>query len=140
MSSDLFEKASRQKLRFASPLGGQGLSVEELWDLPINPPPRRGAVANLADIARDLNRQLKESSNDDLPFLSNTKKADATTQLAFDIVKHVVETKKAEAEKAAEKASDAGKKQQILALIAAKEAEQLGGQSLEELRKLAADL
>ena len=135
--SELFEKATRLKLLFPSSAGP--ISVQDLWDLPINPPPRRGG-ANLAEIARALNSQLKESSNDDLPFLSDSKKSDAATQLAFDIVKHIVETKKAEAEKAAETASNRDKKQQILALIAVKEAEQLGGQSLEELRKLAADL
>lgn len=133
---DLFEKATRLKLTFPSSIGA--ISVEELWDLPITTKAKNGA--DLANIARELNRRLKDSDNDDLPFLSTSRKADDKVQLAFDIVKHIVETKKAEAAAAAEKAENAGKKQQILALIAVKEAEALGGQSLEELRKLAAEL
>ncbi|WP_315740045.1 MULTISPECIES: hypothetical protein [unclassified Bradyrhizobium] len=137
--SDLFEKASRLKLRFPSPLGGGGLTVEQLWDLQISS--RAKNSADLTSIARELNRRLKDSStDDDLPWLSSSSKADNELQLAFDIVKHVVETKKAEAEKAAETAANREKKQQILALIAAKETEELGGKSLDDLRKLAAEL
>jgi hypothetical protein len=134
--SDLFEKAARLKVRFASPVGA--LTAEQVWDLPITTKTKN--AADLASIARDLNQRLKANSDDDLPFLGSTKKVDEQTQIAFDIVKHIVETKKAEAEKAAETASNREKKQQILALIAAKEAEKLGGSSLEELRKLAAEL
>jgi len=133
---DLFEKASRLKLRFASLAGP--LSVEQLWDLPITTKAKNGA--DLAGIARNLNHQLKASSDDDLPFLSSTKKADSDTQLAFDIVRHIVETKQAEAAKAAETAANRDKKQQILALIATKENEELGSKGLDELRKLAAEL
>jgi superfamily I DNA and/or RNA helicase len=133
---DLFEKASRLKLRFASVVGP--LSVEQLWDLPITTKAKN--AADLAGIARNLNQQLKASSDDDLPFLSTGKKADSDTQLAFDIVRHVVEAKQAEAAKAAETASNREKKQQILALIAAKEIEEQAGKSLEDLRKLAAEL
>lgn len=134
--SDLFEKASRLKLRFSSAAGL--LSVEQLWDLPITTKAKN--AADLASIARDLNQKLKANSDDDLPFLSTAKKADGETQLAFDIVKHVVEAKKAEAEKAAEAAANRDKKQQLLALIATKENEELSNKSLEDLRKLAAEM
>jgi hypothetical protein len=134
--SDLFEKAARLKIRFPAAVGG--ITAEQLWDLPITTKAKAGN--DLASIARELNRRLKDGSDDDLPFLSSGRKADNETQLAFDIVKYVVETKQGEAEKAAETASNREKKQQILALIAAKETEKLGGSSLEELRKLAAEL
>jgi hypothetical protein len=132
---NLFEQASRLKLHFDTVQGP--LDVSDLWDLPVNTTVKN--KASLADIARGLNKQLKDSG-DDLPFLSAAKKADATVQLRFDIVKHIVETKTAEAAKAAEVRANADKKQQILALIATKEAEQLSGQSLDDLRKLAAEL
>ena len=128
--SNIFELASRQKLSFDTVQGP--LSVEHLWDLHINTTAR--GKASLADIARGLNRQLKDSG-DDLPFLSVVKATDTKIQLKFDIVKHIVETKAAEAAKAAEVRANADKKQKILALIASKEAEQLGGQSLEELSR-----
>ena len=133
---NIFEQASRLKLSFDTVQGP--LDVEYLWDLPINTQQKN--KASLADIARGLNKQLKESNGDDLPFLNAAKKADDTVQLKFDIVKHIVETKTAENQKAAEARSNSEKKQQILALIAVKEAEHLSGQSLEDLRKLAAEL
>jgi Cdc6-like AAA superfamily ATPase len=134
--SDLFEKASRLKLRFASAVGP--LSVEQLWELPITTKAKN--AADLASIARVLNQALKANSDDDLPFLSTSKKADSDTQLAFDIVRHIVETKQAEAAKAVETTANREKKQQILAMIAAKELEEVGSKSLDDLRKLAAEL
>lgn len=135
--SDLFEKAARLKLRFPSPIGA--LSVEQVWDLPIVTKAKTGA--DLTAIARELNQRLKSTTNDDLPWLSTTTtKADDENQLAFDIVKHMVETKKAEAEKAATAAADREKKQKLLSLIAVKEDEKLSSMSLEDLRKAVAEL
>jgi hypothetical protein len=134
--SDLFEKAARLKLRFPSRVGA--LTAEQLWDLPIYA--KKENAADLAGTARDLNARLRVNSNDDLPFLDTGKKVDAELQLAFDIVKHIIETKKAEAETAAEAAANREKKQQLLSLIAVKETEELTGKSLDDLRKLAAEL
>jgi hypothetical protein len=135
--SDLFEKAARLKLRFPSLIGA--LSVEQVWDLPIST--KAKSSADLTSIARELNTRLKSTATDDLPWLSTSStKADNENQLAFDIVKHIVETKQAEAAKAAESASNRDKKQQILAMIAAKELEEVGSKSLDDLRKLAAEL
>ncbi|WP_439357919.1 hypothetical protein [Bradyrhizobium sp. DASA03007] len=135
--SDLFEKAARLKLRFPSPIGA--LSVEQVWDLPISTKAKSGA--DLTAIARELNTRLKSTTNDDLPWLStSTTKQDDENQLAFDIVKHIVETKKAEAEKAATAAADREKKQKLLSLIAVKEDEKLSNMSLDDLRKAVAEL
>ena len=128
----MFEKASRMKLRFATVQGN--LSVEDLWDLPLTHTSR----ANLDDIARGLYREIKES--DVQSFVVETKKADETVQLAFDIVKHIIDVKKAEKANAESAAANKSKVQQILALIAQKEAEQMAGQSIDDLRKLVEEL
>ena len=127
-----FEKASRLKLRFATPQGA--ISAEDLWDISLT---SNTGKANLNDIAKGLNAKLK---SDDEDFVA-VKKAGATTdQLAFDIVKHVIAVRIAENEISAQARVNKEKKQQILSLIANKENEQLAGSSLEDLRRLADSL
>lgn len=128
----MFEKASRMKLRFATAQGN--LAVEDLWDLPLT----HASRANLDDIARGLYREIKES--DVQSFVVETKKADETVQLAFDIVKHIIDVRKAEKANAEASAANKAKVQQILALISQKENEQMAGQSIDDLRKLVEDL
>lgn len=130
---NLFEQASRVKLRFDTVQGP--LDVESLWDLPVNTQVKN--KASLADIVRGLNKQLKDIG-DDLPFLNAARKTDDTVQLRFDIVKHIIETKTADADKAAQARTSAETKQKLMSIIAIKESEELSGKSLEDLRKLVA--
>ena len=138
MSTDnIFEQASRvrPKLRFDSVQGP--LTVEDLWDLDLQT--QRSNKASLYDIGNDLNKQVKEAT-DDVLFSDEVSKVAPTLQLKLDIVKHVVEAKKAEnAAKLAEAARNA-KKQQIMGLIVQKENEQLSASSLEDLRAQLASL
>lgn len=126
----MFEKAARQKLRFDSPKGL--LSVEDLWDLPLGG--RTTVSANLDDIAKRLHRLLK--NDDDVSFVVKEKKSDATVQLKFDIVKHVIEVRIAEDEARAARKADSERRQKILAIIADREDENLKSLPLDELRAL----
>jgi hypothetical protein len=126
-----FIQATRSKLRFDS-VRGQ-LTVEDLWDLPLT-----SAVAgkpNLDDIARQLNRQLKNDDGD-VSFVTPAAKQDNGDTLRFEIIKQVIEVKVAERNAATEAASKREKKQKILAILAAKEDNALENQSPEDLRKL----
>lgn len=128
----IFEQATRQGLRFNSPVGD--LTTEDLWSLPLT---SKTARANLDTIAIALNRQIKETTEESFVV---AKREDSTSQLKFDIVKHIIDIRIEEA-KAAKTANDnKEKKQQILALIIAKENEQLAGQSLDDLKALASSL
>lgn len=129
----IFEQASRKKLRFDTPKGQ--ITAEDLWDLSLA---STTGKANLDDIARDLHRQLK--NGDDVSFVHKDRKSDETVQLKFDLVKHVIDVKLAEADEASKARANAEKKQQILALIANKENAQMAEMPLEELRKLAESL
>ena len=51
---NIFEMATRKKIRFNSPQGD--LSTEDLWDLPLSS--KVNGKANLDDIAKDLHRLL----------------------------------------------------------------------------------
>lgn len=130
----MFEKASRLQLRFGTHKGN--LSVEDLWDLPLTS--RNSNSTSLDDIAKSLNRQLKEMDTES--FVVKSPKADAVLQLQFDIVKHVIGVRLAESEKAATVREAKEKKDKILSIIAKKQDEKLESSSLEELQQIAASL
>ncbi len=125
----MFEKAARLRLRFDSSIGM--LSVEELWDLPLTS--KRNGV-NLDDIARSLHRQLK--NDDDVSFVDDERKSDATTQLKFDIVKHIIDVRLVERAAAVEAEKNREKKQKLLSILAEREDDTLRSLSVEELRDL----
>ena len=67
----MFEQASRSKFRFNS---SQGLlTTEDLWDLPLT----STRYANLNDIAKELNRTLKATAEED--FVGQGAAVAATT-------------------------------------------------------------
>ena len=127
----MFEKAARIKLRFESNKGL--LTAEDLFDLPLT---SNSGRANLDDIAKALHNKLK--SGEDVSFVLKDKKSDEAVQLAFDIVIHVIKVKMAEADEARKQAENRDRKQQLMAIIAQKESEQLADMDLDELKKLVA--
>lgn len=122
----MFEQASRLKLRFESPKGY--LSHEDLWDL---------SLSTLDRVAIDLHHQVQDTA---VSFVDAARKVDKTTQLRFDIVKHVIDVKLKERDEAAEAKSRADKKQKLLEIISRKEDAALETSSVEELRQLLASL
>lgn len=127
---DLFEKAARWKLRFPTPVGQA--TVEDLWDLPLTS--NKARTANLNDIAKGLNRQLKTEGEED--FVNPAAETNKELKASFEIVKHVIAVKIRERD-AAEKAQETkAKKARILEIIAKKQDEALEGKSEEELRSL----
>lgn len=125
----MFEKASRMRLRFDTVKGM--LSVEDLWDLPLT---SNTGKANLDDIARGLNKRLKNT--DDVSFVVKEHKSDETVQLGFDIVKHIIDVRIAENEVQATAKANKEKKQMLLGIIAQKENEQLLNMPMDELKKI----
>lgn len=129
----IFEKASRQKLRFETQQGQ--LSVEDLWGLPLTSNTNK---ANLDEIARGLFQKLK--SGQDVSFVDTAKKSDVVTQLKFDIVKHIIDVRLAENNAKNEALARAEKREQIQEIIARKQNQALEGASLEDLQKQLAEL
>jgi len=128
----VFEQASRLKLRFTTVRGS--LSVEDLWDLPLTS--ATGKV-NLDDIAKQLNREMR-ASTEEISFVEPTATPRNTElRLGFDIVKHVIEVKVAERTTALAASKKRETKQKILEIIAAKQDDALQSKSLEELQALA---
>lgn len=81
----IFEKASRNKLRFRIPQGHgrvQG-SVEDLWDVP---------VPSLKFMAEELYKALRSSQD----TLFGTIKSDPSKELALEILKRIISVKEEE--------------------------------------------
>ena len=123
---NIFEQASRMKLRFDTSVGR--VSVEDLWDLPLS----SSNKPNLDAIAVDLNRALKGTEES---FVRNVKK-DAILQLKFDIVKHVIDTRVAENAAKTEEAQKQAQRDKLDNLIARKEDAKLEELSVDELKEM----
>lgn len=117
----MFEKASREKIRFNSVKGN--LTVEDLWDLPLT---------SLNTLAKGINKKLKMESEED--FLEESKKDDVL-QLQFDLVIHVIKTRQEENKKAKLKLDNKKKKEKILAILAKKQDDSMEQKSEADLLK-----
>lgn len=134
----LFEIAARRKFRFDSVRGS--LTAEDLWDVPL-----RGTKVNpafsLDEIAKNINRQLKETSEEsfvDQP--SDEKTLQNDLQNALDLVKHIIKVKSEEEDKVKKSRENRERKQQLLKLLKEKQEEDLRGKSIEEITKLINEL
>lgn len=116
----MFEQAARLKLRFKATSGN--LTVEDLFDL---------SLANLNNLAKSLNKKLKLDQEED--FISEAKTEDKISRLKFDIVIHIIESKKEVAAKAKAAKENKEQKQELLALIAEKDKEANKARTKEEL-------
>lgn len=126
MAENMFEVAVREKYRF--PYKGQ-ISVEDLWDLP---------GTQLDVIYKALNAEKKVSEEDSL--ISTHSKAEIVLQTKIDIVKYVYAKKLEEAAVRKQKAANAEEKRRIMELIANKEDAALAEKSVDELKKMLAEL
>lgn len=125
---EMFEKASRLKLRFKSTKGS--LSTEDLWDL---------SLASLDAVAKTTNKELKESAEESF-ITPPTATGSSTLELQMEILKYVISVRLAENEK---KKAALQRKQELETLKQlrdTKKLEALGSLSEEELTKRIAEL
>lgn len=126
MSKNMFEVATREKMRF--PFKGT-ISVEDLWDL---------SVQNLDKVFKTLNSQRKEVQEESL--LDTKSSEDERLEIQIEIVKYIVNVKLEEQVARAKAAENREKKQKIMALMAKKDDEAMENMSREELQKLLDEL
>lgn len=126
MSKNMFEVATREKMRF--PFKGM-ISVEDLWDL---------SVQNLDKVFKTLNSQRKEAQEESLLNVKSSEDEVLDTQIA--IVKYIVGVKLEEQAARVKAAENKEKKQKIMALMAKKDDEEMENMSREELQKLLDEL
>ena len=122
MNTNMFELATRYKFRF--PFKGM-ISVEDLWDL---------SVENLDTVFKCINAEMKKTKEESL--LSTKSKDDEVLEMKIKIVKYIVEVKQKEKEEREKMFLNKERNQKIMAIIAAKQDEELQKMSVEELQKL----
>lgn len=123
----MYKSASRIDLKIPSTKGN--LNVNDLWNL---------TLQQLNVIAKDLKKQLKETSEED--FLNEKSNEDEILNLRFKIVLDVLETKKKEKQDAEVKATNKAEVNKLLEIIEKKQNESLNNLSLEELLKKVKEL
>ena len=117
----MFERATKLKLRFN--FKGQ-CTTEDLWDLKEN---------DLDLIYRDLKEDEKAVCGNGLIMRSN--KAADTLKLKQDIVKHIFDAKRAEAEARKNAAENRIRRDRLKTVLAQKQDEKLLGMSEADLQK-----
>lgn len=123
----IFEKASRQKLRFKTPKGW--VSVEDLWDMPLD----SSDGCCLDKVAVELDRKL--SSVVEKSFVRKEVVTNEEDELRFSIVRHIIDVRLDEKAKRMEAAERKAERDRLMDLIAQKQDEDDRNKSIEELRE-----
>jgi hypothetical protein len=119
---NIFEEASRRKMRFATSKGL--VSVEDLWAL---------KLPELQALAETLDKRVQASTSTN--YFGVKPPEDADSKLAFELVVHVGKVKHEE-DIARKSAADKEKRRKhILDIMARKTDAELEGKSLNELRE-----
>lgn len=133
MTTNIFEYASRNKLRFASSRGE--LTAEQLWDVPL----RSNDGFNLNAVAKTANEAVKVVNEEN--FVETTRTAaHARVETALELVKHVIDIKLADEAAAKKRAENRIKKEKLLTALSEKQDGKLSEMSERELKKQIAEL
>lgn len=125
---NIFERAARASLRFASPVGL--LTCEQLFDLPLKA--RSSSRPDLDGVAKAVAAQLREASVESfVDDASDPRRAEL--ELALEIVKHVIASKKTAAQAAERAAETLERKRKLLAALAARQDAELAGMTRAEI-------
>ena len=126
MSVNIFEQASIKKVRFQSVKGE--LTVEQLWDLPL----QSRNQFDLDNIAKTISRELNVVAEESFVSTQENAVKDALT-LKLDIVKHIIAVKIQARDEAAARAAKAAEKEKLLRLLGEKQDEALRALTPEEI-------
>lgn len=126
--SNLFEQATRRKLRFPSPRGP--LTVEQLWDLPLQS--KASPEFSLDAVARAVNADLKATAEESF-VAPEANSANSTQQLMLDIVKHVIAVRIADNKAAESLSAKRAERQKLLGLLEKRKDEALESLTPEQI-------
>lgn len=124
----MFEKASKEKVRFATEAGN--ITTEDLWDLPLT----SKAGVSLDGMAKSLNKAVKESGKES--FVFKKSRANDILELKFDIVKKVIEVRLKDIDKKEKAEATKAQKEKIYDIIENKEDDALAKKSVAQLKKM----
>lgn len=130
MSNDMFEYASRTKIRFQSSRGN--LTVEDLWDVPL----RSRDDFNLNAVAKAANKAYTDATEENFVESGSGRTAlQAKTEAALEIVKYVIDVKLDEERSAKRRAENKIEREKLLQILAEKQDGKLSELSEKELKK-----
>jgi hypothetical protein len=133
MSTNIFEYASRHKLRFSSSRGE--LTVEQLWDVPL----RSKDDLNLNAVAQAASKALKAASEESFVETARTA-VHVKLETTLEVVKHVIGVKLFEEQAAQTRAANKAEKEQLLAILVEKQAGKLSALSEKQIKEKIAAL
>ena len=129
----MFESATRLKVRFETTKGM--ITVEDLWDIPLT---SRTTGFSLDDVAKNLNKQVKESGEESFVVKKSTN--NETLELKFEIVKYIINKRLEEKETLNRELIKATEKEKLLKLLSEKKDENLKSKTVEEIEQMLKEL
>lgn len=125
---NIFEQASRQKLRFPTNKGE--LTTEQLWDLPL----QSKSQFDLDTVAKSVSGELRGATEES--FVATTvNPAKKELELKLEIVKHVIAVRIAENEAAHNAAARKAEREKLLGILADKQDEELKNLTPEQIKE-----
>ena len=121
---NIFEQATRLKLRFKSPVGL--LTIEDLWDLPL-----KGKRADLDGIARTIAKTIQEN---EIGSFVDKKKLNPTDELKLDIVKSIIASKLEDKTKKEQAVLNVERQKLLLEALNEKQIDEIKTKSVAELQ------
>lgn len=115
---NIFEQASRSKLRFQTARGA--LAAESLWDIPLT----SRDDFNLDTLAKQVNADLHSAAEESFVSVT-TNPAKDMAQLKLDILKHIIADKLAAKASAAAKAEKAKERARLIEILGQKQDQEL---------------
>lgn len=132
-NTNIFEYATRNKLRFATVRGD--ITTEQLWDVPL----RSSDGFNLNAVAKAANDVVKAANEENFVETARTP-AHTRSETALEVVKYVIDAKLADEAAAKKRAENRLKREKLLTALAEKQDGKLSEMSERELKKQIADL
>jgi len=131
---NIFEQAISTKLRFKLPLHPASLTVEDLYDLPLQ------SVRGLSLEGFHEAITNKVSSSGEASYITKKSSVDPKLTLSLAILERIIDVRLEEHEKRAQANTVKERKQALLAAKAMKEGQQVMSMSIEDLDKALAEL
>jgi len=125
---NIFERASRRKLRFSSTIGD--LSTEQLWDLPLTT--TRGDKNDLDKLARLVHSELKDMEEGSF-VTKEPNENKIEMELRLEILKYVIDAKLKDQEARTKAIETLQYKKRLMAALASKEEAALAGMTKEQI-------
>ena len=125
---NIFELAAINRYRFPHPNAGDGITTEQLFDLPLL---ADGPCLN--SVAQSINNELKGMETESFVEVSSPDKSHLESKL--DIVKHVIKLKQDAAKDAQDRVLRSEKRKKLIAALTAKEDAKMEGMSEKQLLK-----